>query len=50
MEMESVLALGGFVLLRGEGQRHRGFRAGLPGRKQRGRAMCPRLGVASRGS
>lgn len=50
MEMESVLALGGLVLLRGEGQQHRGFRVGLPGRKPRGRAMCPRLGVASRGS
>lgn len=39
LEMESVLALGGLVLLRGEGQRHGG-----------GRAMCATLGVASRGS
>lgn len=48
MEMESVWGLGGLVLLRGESLRYRGFRAGLPGRKRRGAAMRPRLGVVSR--
>lgn len=50
LEMESVVAQCGLVLLRGEGQRRRGFRTWLPGRKRRGRAMCPRQGVAFRGS
>lgn len=35
--LESVLALGGLVLLRGEGHRPGGFGAGLKGRKRRGR-------------
>lgn len=48
MEMESVWGLGGLVLLRGEGLRYRGFRAGLPGRKRKGGAMRPRPGVVSR--
>lgn len=43
--LESLLALGGLVLLRGEGHRQRGIGARLKGRKWRGRAVGHRLGV-----
>lgn len=43
--LESLLALGGLVLLRGESHGHRGFGAGLRERKWRGRAMGHRPGV-----
>uniref|UniRef100_A0A8C0E2D2 Elongator complex protein 5 n=1 Tax=Balaenoptera musculus TaxID=9771 RepID=A0A8C0E2D2_BALMU len=43
--LESLLAPGGLVLLRGEGHRHRGLGAGPKGRKWRGRAVGKRPGV-----
>ena len=43
--LELLLALGGLVLLRGEGHRHRGLGAGPKGWKWRGRAVGKRPGV-----
>ena len=43
--LESLLAVGGLMLLRGEGRRHRRFGTGLKGRKWRGRAIGHKPGV-----
>lgn len=43
--LESLLGLGGLVLLRGEGRRHRGFGAGLKRGKWKGKAIGHSLGV-----
>lgn len=43
--LESLLALRGLVLLRGEGRRHRGFGAGQKRGKWKGRAIGHSLGV-----
>lgn len=46
--LESLLAVSGLVLLRGEGHKHKGFGVGLKGLKWEGRTMGHRLGMEVR--
>lgn len=43
--LESLLAVSGLVLLRGEGRKYKGFGLGLKGLKWEGRTIGHRLGV-----
>lgn len=43
--MESLLAVSGLVLLRGEGRKYMGFGLGLKGLQWEGRTIGHRLGV-----